>query len=99
MLKSRPIKSAKDAEVKEAITALQARHQPIARHFFSGAGIRFQFLDSEIAALVIRDMILAKAPLLIYHDASACKNSEAIDVTSLQDRAKDQSSAGNRVFI
>jgi hypothetical protein len=49
--------------------ALIEKHQPIARHLRSGAGLRLMRKDSDIAAQVMRNMHLRNLPVLPVHDS------------------------------
>lgn len=53
-------------DVSEAVIAF---HAPIAHHFYTGAGLRLQRLDSDIAEKVMLKFIEIGAPILPLHDS------------------------------
>lgn len=54
---------------KELFTALCKRHDPIKHHFYSGIGLRLQYIDSQIAELVMLDLINENEVCLPVHDS------------------------------
>lgn len=54
------------AEVSEKISAF---HEPIARHFYTGVGLRLQRLDNDIAEKVLLHFALKGQAILPLHDS------------------------------
>jgi hypothetical protein len=54
---------------KEVSEAIASAHQPIAHHFFTGAGKRLQRIDSDVAERVMLEFIELDIPILPIHDS------------------------------
>ncbi len=58
-----------DFDVSDLIEAFAERHAPIAKHFYSGAGVRLQRIDADIAEKVIYHFLKDGIPVLCVHDS------------------------------
>lgn len=56
-------------ERKALLTKLQERHKPIEKYFYSGEGIKLQFLESCMAESVMLKMLAINRPILPVHDS------------------------------
>jgi hypothetical protein len=70
---------------KQLVQAIEARHQPVAKHFFTGAGLRLQFEDSQIAEEIMVEFAISMGmvPLLPIHDSFICHHGYVKDVENL----------------
>jgi hypothetical protein len=64
-----PLTKRWSGEIVRVVDALVARHAAIAKHFFSGAGLRLQFDDAQIAERVIGRFLELRKPILSIHDS------------------------------
>jgi hypothetical protein len=51
------------------IERIKAKHEPIARHFFTGIGLRLQYRDAGIAEKVMMHFARQGIPCLCIHDS------------------------------
>ncbi len=58
-----------EIELEALICAFRAKHVPIDRYFFSGAGIELQYIDSNMAEYVINHFTRKDVPVLTVHDS------------------------------
>ena len=72
---------------KQLVQAIEARHQPVAKHFFTGAGLRLQFEDSQIAEEIMVEFAtsMGMVPLLPIHDSFICHHGYIKDVENLME--------------
>lgn len=56
-------------QVKLLIAALESRHSPISKFFYSGEGLKLQYLDSMVAEQVMLTMLKHGATVLPVHDS------------------------------
>jgi hypothetical protein len=56
-------------DLKKLIDDFAKRHSEISHHFFSGSGIKLQYLDSLLAEYIIRKITKMKIPVLCVHDS------------------------------
>lgn len=56
----------------ELLRILEAKHDAISQFFYSGIGVKLQFIDSEVAASVIGKMTESECPVLCIHDSFIC---------------------------
>lgn len=54
---------------RETSEAIMAFHKPIAHHFYSGAGLRLQRIDSDIAEKILLHFTSKGIPILPLHDS------------------------------
>ena len=69
----------------ELVEAIRERHEPIAGQFFSGAGLRLQFEDSQIAESLMMEFAKTRGlvPLLPVHDSFICHHGYVSEVKEL----------------
>ena len=56
-------------DIEKLINHFADYHQPIAKHFYSGKGIKLQYLDSMIAEKIIKQFTEMNIPVLCVHDS------------------------------
>lgn len=61
-----------DAKPKDIVTALLARHAPLADKMFSGQGLRLQSIDGAIARAVLLYFVERDKPIVCMHDSFMC---------------------------
>ena len=59
-----------------ALRAVMKAHPLIAKYFCSGAGLKFQRLDSDLMIRILQDLEKSNIPALPLHDAVLCKASD-----------------------
>lgn len=82
------------------ITALKKRHAAVADRFHSGAGLRLQNIDAEMAKLVLRDLTVRKGiTVLPVHDSFVARKEHQSALEEAMDKAflVVTESIGNRV--
>jgi uncharacterized protein YqgV (UPF0045/DUF77 family) len=69
----------------EIVEAIQSRHEVIANQFFTGAGLRLQFDDSQIAEEIMVDFATSRGmvPLLPVHDSFICHHGYVEEVKKM----------------
>ena len=75
------------ADAWKLLEAAKRRHLPIANTFCSGAGLRCQFLDSEMAGHVMQDALGRGRVVLPIHDSFRCRASDESHVRESMSRA------------
>ena len=73
--------------LEEIIDRIMKVHAPIANSFFSGAGLRLQYLDSEIMRLILNQCVREKIPVIPIHDSVVCPKASEEDVTLIMQTA------------
>ena len=71
----------------ELTAAIVKRHQPIAKYFYSGAGIKLQRLDSDIAEMVMMHFANMNYPVLPIHDSFILHHSLESELQEMMERA------------
>lgn len=64
-------------DAEKALAVFLKKHAAIRKHFFSGAGLRLQFQDSEIAERVLLRAMRDQVPVLPVHDSFIAPASES----------------------
>jgi hypothetical protein len=67
--KGSPLARLKDVQIFDVVEALKIKHRAISKHFHTGAGLRLQYLDSEITALIVDSFLKRNEPILLVHDS------------------------------
>lgn len=69
----------------ELVESIRERHEPIGGQFFSGAGLRLQFEDSQIAESLMIEFARTRGlvPLLPVHDSFICHHGYVREVEEL----------------
>jgi hypothetical protein len=62
--------------IRQLMSWIKDKHQPIAKLFNSGVGLDMQFLDSQIANRVLMKMVDEQRPVLPIHDSFVCKKQD-----------------------
>jgi len=57
-------------------------HAPIAHYIYKGIGLTIQYLDSQIAENIIKEMTKKNLPILSIHDSFICKESDEEALTN-----------------
>ena len=73
----------------ELVESIRLRHEPISSEFFSGAGLRLQFEDSQIAESLMMEFAKTRGivPLLPVHDSFICHHGYKSEVEELMKKA------------
>jgi len=69
---------------------LMAKHEPIADSFFADEGIKLQFIDSQIAEIVIREFTRQNKVVLSLHDGFVTQEENEQLLNEMMDRAFQQ---------
>jgi hypothetical protein len=70
-------------QAQRLMDAIMAKHSPISRMFFTGAGLALQRLDSDIAEAVMREMRRRGIVVLPVHDSFLAPASKAAELETI----------------
>ena len=70
-------------QAQRLMDAITAKHAPISRMFFTGAGLALQRLDSDIAEAVMREMRRRGIVVLPVHDSFLAPASKATELEAV----------------
>jgi len=63
--------------------AIEAKHERLSKYFYSGIGLKLQYVDSQITEGILRGAIFHRIPVLPIHDSYMCAENHADDVIML----------------